>query len=494
MNIITSSLVVCLLAVGSLLSSLAEAAIPETQVVRLFVSKRPVDLSSPWQFEGVKQQAFLGVMVSGGRLLTTAFAVADASLVEMQRFGSSRKDELDVAFVDYETNLAVLTPKDAKAIVGLVPVEFGDDLAIGESVDIYRARDAYQLARMPASLQEVGVFTAVTSAYSLISYQLKVQQTGLGWAEPVFQKGRLQAMTTGQDSDFVHAVPMSIIRHFLNDKHTRDEYRGFPSIGIGLSALVSPDFRRLLKAGGVDYGIRIAKVMPGGAFSNMLKEDDVLLQVGGVHISEYGYYSHPKWGKVHLKHLLNQRYGGDLLQLKILRGGVPMTVEAKLTRFNSNDTPVATYRYDELEPHVIFGGLVFQELTQEYLKQWGREWRDVAPLDLLYTLEYDNDFTIPGRRIIFLNRVLADDVNRGYGDLRRSILEAVNGRPIHSLADLREALAHPVMHGTKRYARLKFTRDGGEVILGYDGLEKAHARIAETYSVTSPDSFVPKPE
>lgn len=73
----------------------------------------------------------------------------------------------------------------------------GDDLEINAKVDIYRARDAYQLARMPASLQEVGIYRAVTSSYSLVSYLLKVQQNGLGWSEPVIQEGRLVALTTG---------------------------------------------------------------------------------------------------------------------------------------------------------------------------------------------------------------------------------------------------------------------------------------------------------
>src|SRR4051794_16354083 len=74
----------------------------EDSVVRLAVSKQSVDASSPWQYEGVSQQAYQGIVVDSRHILTTAFAVADATFIEMQRFGDSRKVELKPSFVDYE--------------------------------------------------------------------------------------------------------------------------------------------------------------------------------------------------------------------------------------------------------------------------------------------------------------------------------------------------------------------------------------------------------
>ncbi len=469
------------------LSPVALAQGVEDQVVRVHASKKEVDRSSPWQFEEVQQQSYLGVVLSGGRILTTAFAVADAAFLEVQRFGSSKRVEAEVIFADYEVNLALIKP--AEELAGATPVTLGDDLSIDDPVDIYRARDSYQLAKMPASLTEVGVFAAVTSSYSLASYLLKVQQTGLGWAEPVFRQGRLVALTTGQDQNFVHAVPTTMIRHFIQDNPGKD-YRGFPSIGVQLTSLTSPDMRKLLGAEGYDYGVRIGEVQLGSSFTDLLKVDDVILDVEGIRISEHGFYTHSRWGKIHLKYLLNQRFGGDTLKLKVLRGGKVVDVSGKLERFNSNNTPVVTYRYGEAEPHLIFGGLIFQELSQDYLKQWGREWRDLAPFELLYTLDFLNDPTAQvGDRVVFLTRVLADDFNRGYTDLKHQVVDQVNGVKITSITKLREALGLPVSQGGKRYARIEFRRDGGDVILAYDGVPDAHKRIAKTYEVKTPESF-----
>jgi hypothetical protein len=318
-----------------------------------------------------------------------------------------------------------------------------------------------------------------------------VQQTGLGWSEPIFQGGRLVALATGQDNNYVYAMPMAVIRHFLDDTHEEGKYRGFPSIGVELDSLVSPDVRKLIGAEAWQRGVRIAEVMADSSFAQKLEPDDVLLEVGGTPISEHGFFTHPKWGKLHLKYLLNERYAGDVLELKIVRKGKELTVSAPLTRFDSNRTKVVAYGYGRKEPHFIFGGLVFQELTRNYLKQWGRDWRSAAPFDLMYIYDYQNaPEAEPGRRIVLMSRVLADEFNRGYGDLRNVVVDEVNGRKIRSLEDMRAALRDAaITRGGKRYAKISFLRGGGEVILAYDGLEAAHERIAKTYEVTAPESF-----
>lgn len=463
----------------------------EDSVVRLSISKQSFDAGVPWQAGEVSQQLHLGVVLDDSRILTTAFAVADATFIEMMRFGETARWEMQPRFVDWEANLALLTAVKPEAYQGLRPVSLGDDLKVNDKVDIFKARDTYQMSRMQASIQEVGIYTSVTSTYSLVSYLLKVQQTGLGWSEPLFQGGRLVALATGQDNNYVYAMPMAVIRHFLDDTHEEGKYRGFPSIGVELDSLVSPDVRKFIGADGFLRGVRIAEVMADSSFARKLEPDDVLLEVAGTPISEHGFFTHPKWGKLHLKYLLNERYAGDVLELKIVRKGKELTVSAPLTRFDSNRTKVVAYNYGRKEPHLIFGGLVFQELTRNFLKQWGRDWRSAAPFDLMYIYDYQNaPEPEPGRRIVLMSRVLADDFNRGYGDLRNVVVDEVNGRKIQSLEDMRAALRDAaITSGGRRYAKIGFLRGGGEVILAYDGLEAAHERIAATYEVTTPESF-----
>lgn len=459
----------------------------ENQIVRLHVSKKDIDESAPWQFEDIVQQTHLGVVLPGGLILTTAYAVANASLLEMQRFGSSQKYPLDIHFVDYEINLATLRPKEP--VPGLLPIAMGGELKLDDTVDIYRARDTDQLIKIQANLQDVGVFNGVTSTYSALAYQFKTSQTGLGWSEPVFQHGKFVALCTGQDVQYVHAIPSVFAAHMLKDS-LDERYRGFPTAGVVLTPLVSPDMRRHLGVASPGRGVRVAEIYPDSPFIDSLKVNDVIVEIDQIPISDKGYFNHPKWGKVYLKYLLNLHFGGDTLRLKVLRGGLPFEVSGKLNRYDSNRAPVIAYRFGQNIPHVIFGGLIFQEFSIDFLRQWGKEWREIAPIHLLYTLEYENrPRSQANERLIFLSRVLADPMNRGYGEIARTFVEKVNGQEVRSMQDLRTALGRPITVRGKRYAQIQLTRGAGEIILAYDDLADAHKRMAKTYEIPSPDSF-----
>ena len=461
----------------------------EDQVVRLIVTKKETDRSSPWQSEDIVQQSFLAVVLPGGELLSTAFAAADAVFLEIQRFGSSRRDEAELVFVDYEANLALIRPLRPQVLEGTRPMVLGEELPLGTNVSLYKVHDTYNLSQIAATLQEVGVTAPPTSSYGTMSYSLKVQQTGLGWAEPVILGDKLVAITAVQDQNFLRAIPANIIRHFLSD-HRDQTYRGFPDLGIQLDSLIAPEKRSRLEIRETNVGVRVAKVYPSSGFANNLRNDDVILAIDDQPLSDQGYLSHKLWGKVPLRFLLNEHFGGDDLKLKIIRQGQPLEIKGKLRRANSNRAPILNYRFTGEEPHLIFAGLIFEELSEDYLKQWGKEWRDAAPLEFLYQLNLNNEPTVNGnQRIIFISRILADPINRGYSEMRNRRVTKVNGHRIDSMAGLLEAFKAPIMRAAQEYALIKLAPEGDEIILSYKGLNDAHKRIAATYGVKETSFF-----
>lgn len=462
----------------------------DDSVVRIFVTKREVDQSSPWQNEEIMQNSFHGVVVEGKAVLTTAFAMQNAVEIELLRFGESRKFPLQIKFVDYEVNLALLVPIDPAGVAGLVPLKFTDEISLDSAVSIMKAKDNNQLVSVAGTLQEVSIYTSVTSEYSFATYLVKTQQTALGWAEPIIRSGAVAALCSGQDSQYLHAIPGSIINHFLRDVQAGN-YRGFPSIGIELDRLTSPEMRELLGAEKIKHGVRISSVETGTNFSELLKKDDVLVAMDGVKINENGYYIHPVWGKVHLKYLLNRKIAGEKTHLEILRQGQPLQFEAVLTRFDSNATRIRSFREEISEPHLIFGGVVIRELTIPFLKQWGKDWQSTAPYQMLYEFHFNNK-TVEHpekNRVLIISRVLADEYNRGYADIKNSIIQEINGLTVRSMADVRAALAAPTVRGGRQFARIELAYEDGEIVLSYDGLAAVHKRIVDTFNITSAESF-----
>ena len=324
----------------------------EDSIVLLTVTKKPVDISRPWQFEKVTQQEHLAAVVSNNLILTTAFAIGNTSMLELRRLGNPLKYEAEVVFVDYEVNLALIKPLDKDFYKGLKPLKLGNDINIGSKVSIFRAKDSYQLTEMPGHLSEVGIYNVITSSYSMLAYLIKVQQKGLGWAEPVIKGGQLVGITSGQDSNYIHAIPSGTIKHFLNDSHD-NSYRGFPSIGIGLSPLVDPTARKYYGVDGIKGGTRVSNVFASSSLSDVLKKNDVIYEFNGKSLSEHGYYRHPLWGRVHMKYLLNKLYSGDAISLKVYRNGKEVYLSGKVTRYNSNDYEISYNRYGKSDKSAL---------------------------------------------------------------------------------------------------------------------------------------------
>jgi len=468
-------------------SSLALGEV-DNSVVRIVTNKKPIDISRPWQFLKVVEQNNLGVFVGNRDILTTAYAVEDATTVELQKFGKPQKHQAQVVFIDFEVNLAIIRANNAAFTKDLEAISIAGEININEEVTIYKAKDSYQLTAMPGHLSEVGVYNVATSTYSILTYLFQVQQKGLGWAEPVIYDDELVALTTGQDTHNVHAIPSALIRKFLDD-FRKQPYYGFPSLGIRLAGLVDPVARSFYKLEGIEGGVRVSSVNNNSPFMGKLKANDVLLQFNGKDLSEHGYFQHPKWGRVHIIYLLNLMRAGESVNLTVMRVGKKINIAGKVTRYDSNDFIMPFKPSSSKTEYLIFGGIVLQEMSQSFLEQWGEDWKNRAPFDLLYHYEYLND-PFQGKHQLVMGMILADEFNRGYQKMTDLLLLSVNDINVGSIKEVRDALnSNPIVRNGEKFAKFKFWRDGGEIILPYKGLKAAHKRIDDTYSINHQNAF-----
>lgn len=462
----------------------------EKSVVMLLSSKQTPDPDSPWGKGDVQTLSSLGVVIEGGYVLTTSWAVADSTLIELRRFGESQTVPMSVVAVDYEVNLALLKPKTASGLAGLSPLSLTGEMNEGSELKLLRKRDNVQLAVSLGRLFEVSMYRSATSNYYTATYLIKIQQSNLGWSEPLIFEGRLAALTTGQDDEYTYATPASVIQHFVKDAQSSN-YRGFPSLGLQMRPLIDPNARKMLKVDKIKGGVRITKVTEDSPFLDDMRENDVLVKIGTIAIDDYGNYKHPLWGTIHFRHLINQLYAGDPVQVTVVRDGKTLIFNRQLKRYSSNNSLIPTYTYGKEGEFLIFGGFVFQELTRPFLTSWGKDWRSQAPVDLIYLYENEAFPTKnPEDRVVILGRVLADDFNQGYDSLKNLVVEKVNGESVTSLKRLAEILrTRPVTRSGKRYATFDFALGNGQAILGYDHLSESHQRIKERYGIPGSNNF-----
>lgn len=455
------------------------------------VAKQNNDIRSPWQKRKIHYEQHMATCIryQGKKsLLVTSFAISNHTEIFMQPYFQSKKIPLEPIFVDHEVNLAILKAKKDDDLSQMIPVKIGNDIKIGSKTSLFTDQNNIKLNSHSATLSAVDIFEASTSSYQMIHFLFKAQQKALGWSEPILQNNKLVAMASGQNSDYIYAIPARVIKHFIDEQSS--SYRGFPSLGFLTQSLISPTLREALGAPGHELGVRVAKVFANSPFINQIRKNDVLVEINGYKINSRQAIEHPTWGEIPYVVAINELYANATVKLKLWRGNKEFEINKPLKRYLSNEKLVRQHNYNSSEPHLIFAGLIFQELSIDYLKTWGVNWQKEAKSNLLYHWIYKNDFSSDmKKRIIMMSKVLADRENHGYTHLSHQIVDKVNGIPISSFIELEKAFNKPIIKNGKEYAKIEFSKGKGEVVLSYKELEKTHQRIAKSYGIGSSVSF-----
>ena len=236
-----------------------------------------------------------------------------------------------------------------------------------------------------------------------------------------------------------------IIESFLKDE-ADGQYDGFPELGIAVSQTLDEQFRKYLKLGKDDGGIYVSRVVSGSSAGKAgLKEGDVILTIGGYKIDPRGNFDDPTYGKLALGHLVRGNATvGQTIAMEILRDGKRQEIAVKLDRRKPEDYLIQPYMIDRGPKFLVEGGLVFQELTRDYLKLYGGSWTTRAPIKFLLALTDPEELEKEGvKHIVFLSRVIPTPATVGYEQVNNIRVTKVNGMDINKIGDLAAALKKP---------------------------------------------------
>ena len=135
---------------------------------------------------------------------------------------------------------------------------------------------------------------------------------------------------------------------------------------------------------------------------------------------------------------------------------------------------------DHAPRYCVVGGLIFEELSRQYLKEWGGDWQKQAPQRLVYLDRYQSAMIPQGRRrIVILSQVLPAASNIGYEDLKYLVVTNVNGVAIDGLGDLTKALGKSV----DGFHKFEFEESPRELFLDASTLADDNRTIQESYSL-----------
>ena len=151
--------------------------------------------------------------------------------------------------------------------------------------------------------------------------------------------------------------------------------------GLHYGPTLDPQLRRYIGLPESVTGIYVQKVIMGGpADLAGLQAGDVITRMDGHIVSNTGQYNHPLYGKTSLVHLFRTGFQvGDVIPLTVFRKGTTLTLQATLDHRSPDEYLVPPFIIDRQPAYHIIGGLVFQELSLSYLREYGKDWAHSAP-------------------------------------------------------------------------------------------------------------------
>jgi len=432
-----------LLAVGWLVYSASVWAAPdhspwEHSLITLEVTHNVYDFLQPWSLH-TEEHRKSAVVVGPRQVLTTADHMANRTLVRAQKGGRGHWFNAEVLWIDYHANVALLTVGDAGFWQDLKPAALVDPVPTKGGVEVIRWRDG-GLESRKGDVNRVTVKRGKLTFIDHLQLELTCEIKDAGWGEAVTLGKRLAGLVVYHDDNVLTAIPAPFISHIL------EAHRHEPPHGLGFFAFVWQRAQNpaLHHAFGqtADQGVVVIDPLPYGGNEGALRAQDVLLQVDGFDIDSDGDYQDPDYGKLLLENLATRRHwAGDDVPLRIWRNGAVQEVKYHLPKVEYNVELVPQAVYDRPPEYLIVGGLVFQPLTEPYLRSWGADWPRRVPFRLGY---YEQEKPTPKRsEVVLLSMVLPDPYNVGYQDFRYLPVHTINGKTITRFQDAVAALQQP---------------------------------------------------
>ncbi|NDC74454.1 hypothetical protein EBZ70_03980 [bacterium] len=456
----------------------------EHSLVSIEVTSKVYDAFQPWN-DPTRAVRKHGLVIGPGEVLTTAQNLPTHTLVRLQKGGRGRWYDARVTWWDAQSNLALLTADSPAFWEGLQAASLAEAVSRGPDFELIRWRDG----NLEERRVEFGQFTVGEGVLGFaphVQMEVAADLSGLGWAEPIMREGRVLGLTTHSNGRVCGVLPAAFIRRVLA-AHRAGTFTGLGYFDFTWQAGGNPE---LLKELGLEGPSRGGVVNRAGHVTDPEKAPqprDIILAVDGFEVDSEGDYLDPDFGHLVLENLANRaHFAGDTVKLRLRRGAEERTIDYVVPKARFTDELVPREVFGTPPVYLVTGGLVFQPLTQPFLRGWGDEWRKYAPFRLQYYQYADaHDHR---DSLVVLTGVLPDAINLGYQDADLSVLDRVNGRSIATLTDLAEALKTASPEGVHRF---EFMRGHNlqRLLLDAATLDEATRRVVEHYGLPAAARF-----
>ncbi|MFY8216033.1 MAG: PDZ domain-containing protein, partial [Chthoniobacterales bacterium] len=246
----------------------------------------------------------------------------------------------------------------------------------------------------------------------------------------------------------------------------------YMDLSLTYYSLFSPAARRAKGLPSDDIGVIVGTVFGGGSSAGIIQSGDVITAIDGNPVASDGSVN-LDGERVEMAEIVERKFKGDTVALDVVRDGKTMSLVVPL----NEPFPYSKYAnaYDVAPKYLVFGGLVFQPMDQNFLNantlenQRTRFIFDNFLADQLYREREE---------IVVLSSILGDPVNSFANAYIHDIIDKVNDQPIRNMQDLANALDQ----NADRYV-LEFLGGARPFVIERSAVDEARDRILTNYGV-----------
>ena len=136
--------------------------------------------------------------------------------------------------------------------------------------------------------------------------------------------------------------------------------------------------------------------------------------------------------RLSFQHLIHRRFPGETVCVTVLRRGEQLDVSVPVQPLRRL---VPATVYDEAQPYFLYGGFAFVGLTEPYLHEWGDDWKQDAPQDLVH-LTLTGIQRLRDEQPVILSRIFPSRHTAGYSNMADRQVVSVNDHPVLNLQQM----------------------------------------------------------
>ncbi len=458
-------------------------------IVRVECASIQPDYRTPWNPGVPSGGSGTAFMIAPNLFLTNAHVVSNANRLIIKKVGDAQPHMARIKFVAHDCDLALLELRKPDAFADVTPLEIGDEIP--------KLDTTVKVVGYPVGGERISVTRGVVSRIDFVAYshsgvdhhlaiQIDAAINPGNSGGPVIQGGRVvgvafQGYSGAVAQNVGYMIPVPVIKRFLKDVED-GHYDHYVDLAATDFPMMNAAQRKALGLPDDGIGIMISTVDADGSAGGKLQMGDVLLSIDGKPVASNGFID-LGGEQVDMAEIVERKFAGDKVEMKIWRDKKEMTVKLELKRFLHY--LINARQYERRPEYVMFCGLVFQPLDLNLMQA-----HNLSNPKVRYYFTYyaTHELYKEKPEVIILTQVLPDAINTHVKDFAQTVVEEINGVKIRTLRDVETALKKDP-DGDFIVVRLE--GEGRPIVLDKKLAGPAHQRICQKYRVAK-DAFIPE--